>query len=181
MSGVLDIRIVDEAGVTQPAGTRGELQIRGASIMRGYWNRPDANDDTFVDGWMRTGDVAYVDAEGFVFIVDRIKDMIVSGGENIYSPEVESVISAHPQVAEVAVFGVPHPQWVEAVHAVVAPKPGETIDPDEVIAFTRERLAHYKCPKSVEVIDVLPRNPSGKILKRDLRAPHWEGRDSVIA
>ena len=178
-----EMRIVDpHTGEDVAPGETGEMWFRTEQTMKGYLGKPEATAETITeDGWLRTGDLGRTDEEGFVYVLDRIKDMIVSGGENIYSPEVESVISAHPQVAEVAVFGVPHPQWVEAVHAVVAPKPGETIDPDEVIAFTRERLAHYKCPKSVEIIDVLPRNPSGKILKRDLRAPHWEGRDSVIA
>ena len=170
-----ELRVVDPVTLLDVApGETGELWFRTDQMMTGYLGKPDATAETITpDGWLRTGDVGRVDDGGYVYILDRIKDMIVSGGENVYGPEVENVIAAHPQVAEVAVFGVPHPVWVEAVHAVVAPRLGEVIDPDEVIAFTRERLAHYKCPKSLEVVDALPRNPSGKILKRDLRAPHW--------
>ena len=173
--GGVEVRVVDPVTLVDvPTGETGELWFRTAQIMTGYLGNPEATAETITtDGWLRTGDLGRMDDGGFVYVLDRIKDMIVSGGENVYSPEVENVIAAHPQVAEVAVFGVPHPVWVEQVYAVVAPKPGETIDPDEVIAFTRERLAHYKCPKSVEVVDVLPRNASGKILKRDLKAPHW--------
>lgn len=171
----VEVRVVDPVALTDVAvGETGELWFRTAQVMTGYLGKPEATAETITsDGWLRTGDLGRVDDGGFVYVLDRIKDMIVSGGENVYSPEVENVIAAHPSVAEVAVFGIPHPVWVEAVHAVVAPKPGETIDPDELIAFTRERLAHYKCPRTVEVVDVLPRNASGKILKRDLKAPHW--------
>lgn len=175
------VRVVDPETLADVSpGDTGELWFATEQIMKGYLGNPQATAETITaDGWLRTGDMGKVDDEGYVYVLDRIKDMIISGGENIYSPEVESVIAAHPQVAEVAVFGVPHPQWVEAVHAVVAAKPGEVIDPDEVIAFTRERLAHYKCPRSVEIIDLLPRNPSGKILKRELRAPHWANAEAT--
>jgi acyl-CoA synthetase (AMP-forming)/AMP-acid ligase II len=177
----VEVRVVDPVTLVDvPLGETGELWFKTDQIMTGYLGNPEATAETITsDGWLRTGDLGRMDDGGFVYVLDRIKDMIVSGGENIYSPEVENVIAAHPQVAEVAVFGVPHPVWVEQVHAVVAPKPGETIDPDEVIAFTRERLAHYKCPKAVEVVDVLPRNASGKILKRDLKAPHWDQPDAT--
>jgi acyl-CoA synthetase (AMP-forming)/AMP-acid ligase II len=171
----VEVRVVDPVTLADlETGATGELWFRTDQVMTGYLGNPAATAETITpDGWLRTGDLGRVDDGGFVYVLDRIKDMIVSGGENVYSPEVENVIAAHPQVAEVAVFGVPHPVWVEQVYAVVAPKPGETIDPDEVIAFARERLAHYKCPKTVEVVDLLPRNASGKILKRDLKAPHW--------
>ncbi|MFN8156892.1 MAG: long-chain-fatty-acid--CoA ligase [Candidatus Nanopelagicales bacterium] len=171
----VEVRVVDPTTLQDvEAGTTGELWFRTDQVMTGYLGNPKATAETITpDGWLRTGDLGRVDDGGFVYVLDRIKDMIISGGENVYSPEVENVIAAHPQVAEVAVFGVPHPVWVESVYAVVAPKPGEVIDPDEVIAFTRERLAHYKCPSSVEVVEALPRNASGKILKRDLKAPHW--------
>lgn len=171
----VEVRVVDPVTLADvPVGQTGELWFRTDQMMTGYLGKPEATAETITpDGWLRTGDLGRMDDGGFVYVLDRLKDMIVSGGENVYSPEVENVIASHPQVAEVAVFGVPHPVWVEAVHAVVAPRPGEVIDPDEVIAFTRERLAHYKCPKTVEVVDVLPRNASGKILKRDLKAPHW--------
>jgi len=171
----VEMRIVDPTTLLDVSpGETGELWFRTDQTMSGYLGNPDATAETITpEGWLRTGDLGRVDDGGYVYVLDRIKDMIISGGENVYSPEVENVIAAHPQVAEVAVFAVPHPQWVEAVHAVVAPKPGEVIDPLEVIAFTRERLAHFKCPKTVQVVDVLPRNASGKILKRTLRAPYW--------
>lgn len=169
-----ELRIVDPAtGADVSRGEVGELWFRTEQTMTGYLGKPEATAETITpDGWLRTGDLGRVDDGGFVYVLDRLKDMIVSGGENIYSVEVENVLAAHPQLAEVAVFGVPHPTWVEAVHAVVAPKPGQSLDPEEVIGFARERLAHYKCPKTVEVVAALPRNPSGKILKRQLRAAH---------
>ncbi len=178
-----EVRVVDPGtGADCAGGEVGELWFRTPQLMRGYLGKPEATAETITpDGWIRTGDLGRMDDGGFVYILDRLKDMIVTGGENVYSPEVENVLAAHPQLAEVAVYGVPHPVWVEAVHASVAPKPGETVDPAEVIAWTRERLAAYKCPKSVDVVEALPRNPSGKILKRDLRAPHWAGRDRTIA
>jgi acyl-CoA synthetase (AMP-forming)/AMP-acid ligase II len=177
------VRVVDPATGTDCAvGEVGELWFRTEQLMRGYVGQPEATAATITpDGYIRTGDLGRVDDGGFVFVLDRLKDMIVTGGENVYSPEVENVLAAHPQLAEVAVYGVPHPVWVEAVHATVAPKPGESVDPEEVIAWMRERLAAYKCPKAIDVVEVLPRNPSGKILKRDLRAPHWSGRDRTIA
>jgi acyl-CoA synthetase (AMP-forming)/AMP-acid ligase II len=154
-------------------GETGELWFRTEQSMKGYLNKPEATAETITsDGWLRTGDLGRMDHGGFIYILDRLKDMIVTGGENVYSPEVENVIAAHPKVAEVAVLGVPHPKWVEAVHAVVVPKPGETIDPDDIIAFTKERLASYKCPKTIDVVEAMPRNTTGKILKRELRARH---------
>jgi long-chain acyl-CoA synthetase len=128
------------------------------------------------DGWLRTGDAGYLDEDGYLFIHDRVKDMIISGGENIYPAEVESAVYGHPSVAEVAVIGVPDDKWGEAVKAVVALKPGAVADPDDIIAFARTRIAGFKSPKSVDFIDALPRNASGKILRRELRAPYWEGR-----
>ncbi|MBI1378356.1 MAG: long-chain-fatty-acid--CoA ligase [Frankiales bacterium] len=179
----VEVRVVDPVTLRDvEPGSTGELWFRTDQTMKGYLGKPEATAETITaDGWLRTGDLGRVDSGGFVFVLDRLKDMIVTGGENVYSPEVENVLAAHPQVAEVAVFGIPHPQWVETVHAVVVPRPGETLDPDEVIAFARERLAHFKCPTTVEVVAALPRNPSGKILKRDLRAPHWAGRESAIS
>lgn len=168
VSGVLDIRIVDEAGVEQPANTRGELQIRGASIMRGYWNRPDANADTFVDGWMRTGDVAYVDEDGFVYIVDRIKDLVIRGGENIGCGAVEAAILEHPEVLEVSVYGVPDDRLGEEVGATIHAR--SPIDEAELRAFLEPRLARFEIPRYVHfAAEPLPRIASGKILKRQLR------------
>ena len=132
------------------------------------------------DGWFRTGDLGKVDAEGYVFVEDRLKDMIITGGENVYSPEVERVLAEHPAVAEVAVIGVPHDRWGETVKAVVSLHPGQSATEEELIAFCRESLAKFKCPRSVDVLEALPRNPTGKILKRELRRPYWDGRDRAV-
>ena len=168
VSGVLDIRIVDEAGVAQPAGTRGELQIRGASIMRGYWNRPDANADTFVDGWMRTGDVAYVDEEGFVFIVDRIKDLVIRGGENIGCGAVEAALLEHPDILEASVYGVPDDRLGEEVGATIYTR--ATLQETALRAFLEPRLARFEIPRYFHISSApLPRIASGKIFKRQLR------------
>ena len=148
--------------------------------MACYWNLPEATESSLKDGWMHTGDAAYMDEDGYVFIQDRIKDMIISGGENVYPAQVESAIYGHPSVGEVAVIGVPDDTWGEAVKACVVPKPGTKIDEADIIAWTSERLAKFKVPKSIDVIDVMPRNASGKILRKDLRAPYWEGRDRQV-
>lgn len=177
----VEVRIVDPEGNEVPRGTVGEIETRSANNMLGYWNLPEATAKTLSeDGWVRTGDAAYMDEEGYIYIQDRIKDMIISGGENVYPAQVESAIYGHPDVAEVAVIGVPDPKWGEAVKAVCAPKPGHTIDPASIIEWTRERLAGFKVPKSVDIIDALPRNPSGKILRRNLREPYWEGMDRRV-
>jgi acyl-CoA synthetase (AMP-forming)/AMP-acid ligase II len=144
--------------------------------MTGYWGKPDATAKTIdADGWLRTGDAGYLDEEGYVFIHDRVKDMIITGGENVYPAEVENAIFGHPAVADVGVIGVPDARWGEAVKAVVSVKPGAEVSPAEIIAWARERIAAFKCPKSVDFVDVVPRNPSGKILRRDLREPYWAG------
>lgn len=142
---------------------------------------PEATEKTMAEGgWIKTGDAGYLDADGYLYIHDRVKDMIITGGENVYPAEVESAIFGHPDIAEVAVIGVPDEKWGEAVKAVCAPKAGCTIDPDSVIAWARERIAAFKVPKSVDIIPVLPRNASGKILRKDLRAPYWEGRERQV-
>ena len=175
-----ELKVVGEDGGELPCGEVGELICKSPSNMIGYWNLPDATRGALKDGWMHTGDAAYMDEDGYVYIQDRIKDMIISGGENVYPAQVESAIYGHPAVSEVAVIGVPDETWGEAVKACVVPKQGTTVDPDDIIAFTRERLAGFKVPKTVEVIDAMPRNPSGKILRRELRAPFWEGRDRQV-
>ena len=153
-----------------PTGVVGELWVRSGQNMPGYWNDPEQTAATIrPDGWLRTGDAGYSDAEGFIYLHDRIKDMIISGGENIYPAEVENVLAAHPTVAAVAVIGVPSQRWGETVKAVVVPRAGVQVDRAELIAFARDRLAHYKCPTSVEVVDELPRNAAGKVLKKVLR------------
>ncbi len=168
------IRLPD--GELAPIGETGEIEVHSPSNMHGYWQREDATRATIdEDGWLRTGDAGRMDEDGYVFIQDRIKDMIVSGAENVYPAEVESVIYAHPEVADVAVIGVPDEKWGEAVKAIVVPAPGAAPTPADIIAFARERIAGYKCPKSVDFVSALPRNPSGKILRRELREPYWAG------
>ncbi|MCH9668486.1 MAG: long-chain-fatty-acid--CoA ligase [Actinomycetia bacterium] len=159
-----------------PPGEQGELWFRSPQLMKGYHNKPEATAECITeDGWFRTGDIGRVDEGGYIFVEDRLKDMIISGGENIYSIEVERVLAEHEAIVEVAVFGVPDEKWGEVVKAVVVVE-GEVGEAD-LIAFARERLAAYKCPKTVDITDELPRNPTGKILKKELRKPHWEGRD----
>jgi len=169
-----EVKVVDPDSLEEvPAGTQGELWFRSKQLMKGYHNKPEATAEAITeDGWFRTGDIGRVDDDGYIFVEDRLKDMIISGGENIYSIEVERVLAEHPAIAEVAVIGVPDEKWGESVKAVVALEREAT--EKEIIAFARERLAAYKCPKTVDVMDALPRNPTGKILKKDLRKPHWE-------
>ncbi len=177
----VELKIVDEAGNVLPVGEVGELITRSSNNMVGYWNLPDASAKAMDgDGWVRTGDAAYLDEDGYLFIHDRVKDMIITGGENVYPAEVESAIYGHPDVLEVAVIGVPDDKWGEAVKAVCAPKLGATIDADSVIAYARERIAGFKVPKTIDIIDALPRNASGKILRKDLRAPYWVGYDRQV-
>jgi len=164
-----------------PRGEVGEVCILSPTNMRGYWKLPEATSKTVdPDGWLHTGDAGYMDEDGYVYIQDRIKDMIISGGENVYPAEVESAIYGHPDIAEVAVIGVPSAKWGEEVKACVVPKPGHTIDEADVIAWARARIAAFKAPKSVDVIAVMPRNASGKILRRELRAPYWEGHERQV-
>jgi fatty-acyl-CoA synthase len=165
----VETRIVDDDGVPVPAGTVGEIVHRSPQATAGYWNDPDKTAAAFQGGWFHSGDLGVMDADGYLAVVDRKKDMIKSGGENVASREVEEAMFEHPAVAEVAVFGIPHPYWVEAVTAVVVPKPGATVTADELLEHARIRLAGYKRPKYVELVASLPKNPSGKILKRDLR------------
>ncbi|HEX7884385.1 MAG TPA: long-chain-fatty-acid--CoA ligase [Phenylobacterium sp.] len=177
----LETRIADAEGRTLGAREIGEIEIRGPIVMAGYWNRPEATAETIrPDGWLRTGDAGFMDENGFFFVHDRVKDMIVSGGENIYPAEVENAILGCPGVADAAVIGVPDDRWGEAVKAIVVPAAGADPDPATIIAYARERIAAYKAPKSVEFVDALPRNPSGKVLRRELRKPYWEGRERKV-
>lgn len=169
-----EVRIVDEDGSDTTPGETGELWVRGPNITPGYWNRPEANAESFTDGWLHTGDAARVDDEGFYYIVDRWKDMYISGGENVYPAEVENVIYELPQVGEVAVIGVDDPKWVEVGRAVVVLKPGETLSEAEVINHCRQNLARFKVPQSVVFIDEIPHNATGKVLKRELRDSHGQ-------
>ncbi len=178
----VEIRIQDADGNVLPVGQVGEIASRSSANMRGYLNNDGATRSTIDDdGWLKTGDAGYMDEDGYIYISDRIKDMIVSGAENVYPAEVESAIHGHPHVAEVAVIGVPDDMWGEAVKAIVVPKPGVTPDPASIIAYARERIAHYKAPKSVDVREApLPRSSSGKILRRELREPFWAGRERRV-
>jgi long-chain acyl-CoA synthetase len=162
-------------------GEVGEVTARGPNFTRGYWNKPRETAEALRDGWFWTGDLAHMDAEGYVYIVDRAKDMIISGGENVYSVEVEDAISAHPAVLEAAVIGVPDATWGERVHAAVVLKPGQVRDAAGLRAFCRERIAGYKCPRSVEFVDVLPKSGPGKVLKRALREPYWAGQQRRVS
>jgi long-chain acyl-CoA synthetase len=183
----VELRVVDpESGGELPVGSVGEIWTRSGQNMAGYWNKPDATREVLSEaGWFRTGDAGWVDADGYVFLHDRIKDMIVSGGENVYPAEVENALLSHAAVADAAVIGVPDDRWGETVKAIVVRTPDAPADDAElaadIIAATRERLAHYKCPTSVDFVEVLPRNPTGKILKRELRAPYWEGRTRKVS
>jgi fatty-acyl-CoA synthase len=177
-----DLRIVDPLGEPVPAGEVGEIVLRSATVMKGYWNNPEATSDAFLaDGWLRTGDAAWMDDEGYVYVHDRIKDMIVSGAENVYPAEVENALFGHPAVADVAVIGVPDPRWGEAVKAIVVPRRGQGTTADDIIAYARQRIAGFKVPKSIDFVDALPRNAAGKVLRRTLRAPYWEGRGRQVS
>ena len=164
-----DVRVVDGDGAQVAPGEVGEVIIRGAHIMKEYWNRPEATAETLRDGWLYSGDLATIDAEGFVYIQDRKKDMIITGGENVYPAEIEDVLARHPKLSESAVIGLPSDRWGESPAAIVVANPGEAVTSDEVIDFCNGKLARYKIPRVVEFIDVIPRNPTGKILKRVLR------------
>ena len=175
------VRVVDGDDKPLPTGEVGEIVIKGGFVMKGYWHREEATDEALEGGFFHTGDAGYVDEDGFLYIHDRIKDMIVSGGENVYPAEVENAVFGHPAVADVAVIGIPSEKWGEEVKAIVVLKEGEQATAEDIIAWTREKIAGYKCPKSVDFADALPRNPSGKILRKDLREPYWEGTDRRVS
>jgi long-chain acyl-CoA synthetase len=177
----VEVRVVGPDGRDVPDGEVGELWTRSAQNMAGYWNNPAATAAAITpDGWLRTGDAGRRDADGYLYLYDRVKDMIVSGAENVYPAEVENVLMSHPAVADVAVIGVPDERWGEAVKAIVVAAPGTAPTEAELIAFARTRLAGYKLPKSIDFVTELPRNPSGKLLKRQLREPYWKNVDRRI-
>jgi acyl-CoA synthetase (AMP-forming)/AMP-acid ligase II len=176
----VEVRVVGPDGTDLPPGGIGEIATRSDLVMKGYWRNPEATAAAIRDGWLYTGDVGYLDEAGYLFILDRSKDMIISGGENIYPREVEEVIIRHPAVREVAVIGVPDPAWGEAVKALVVVKPGGVLSEQDVIAWCKEGLASYKKPRSVEFVAELPKNNYGKVLKRELRAQYWQGRDRLV-
>jgi len=173
----VELRVVDEKGRDIPKDdeTVGEIWVRGDTVSPGYLNRPEADRDAFKDGWFRTGDLAVMDAEGYLNIVDRKKDIIISGGENIYSTEVEYVLMEHPAMLECVVIGVPDPKWGEAVKAVVVCKPGEEVAEEDLKNHVKKRLAGYKTPKTIDFVDILPKTGSGKLMKRTVREWYWKG------
>jgi long-chain acyl-CoA synthetase len=177
----VEVRIVDVHDNEVPRGTVGEIIVRGPNVMLGYLNKPQETAEALRNGWMHTGDGGYMDEDGFIYVCDRLKDMIVSGGENIYSAEVETAIASHPAVAQIAAIGIPCSKWGETVHAVIVLKPGEAATGEDIIAHCRERIAGYKCPRSVEFRDALPLSSVGKVLKTELRKPFWGDRKRNIA
>jgi acyl-CoA synthetase (AMP-forming)/AMP-acid ligase II len=176
----MHVRVVDDEDRTVPRGTMGEIVARGDLVMKGYWADPEATAATLRNGWLHTGDIGFMDDDGYVFITDRKKDMIISGGSNIYPREVEEVICRHPAVFEVAVIGVPDVKWGETVKAVVVPRPDARLTEADIVDHCRQHLASYKKPQSVEFIDALPKNAYGKILKRELRQRYWQGRTRTV-
>jgi acyl-CoA synthetase (AMP-forming)/AMP-acid ligase II len=175
-----EVRVVDPDGAEVPAGTVGEIVVRGGHVMLGYWHKPQETAAAVRDGWMHTGDGGYLDERGYLYVVDRLKDMIISGGENVYSAEVENAIASHPAVAQCAVIGVPDPDWGERVHAVVVLRPGATVTIAELRDHVKTRIAGYKAPRSLEIADALPVSGTGKVLKRELRARHWTDPDHQV-
>jgi acyl-CoA synthetase (AMP-forming)/AMP-acid ligase II len=176
-----EVRIVDTQDRPVPVGTVGEIVARGPQLMRGYWHQPEASAEALRGGWMHTGDAGRLDDEGYLYIHDRITDMIVSGGENVYPQKVEQVLFQHPAIADAAVIGVPDAQWGETVKAIVVVRPGMTATAEELIAFCRGQLGGFERPRSVDMVAELPRNPSGKVLKRVLREPYWTGHQRRVA
>jgi acyl-CoA synthetase (AMP-forming)/AMP-acid ligase II len=178
---LVDVRIVDSEGRDVAPGEVGEILMKGPTIMLGYWDMPEKTAETIRDGWLHSGDLGRVDDDGFLYIMGRAKDMIISGGENIYSAETENAVAQHPAVAACAVIGIPSDEWGESVHAVVVCKPGETVSADALIAHCKSLIAGYKCPRSVEFRDALPLSGAGKVLKTKLREPFWQGRERTVA
>jgi acyl-CoA synthetase (AMP-forming)/AMP-acid ligase II len=175
------ISVQDADGNTLPPGETGEVCARSGNIMKEYWNRPEQTDKAFADGWFHSGDAGYLDKLGYLYLVDRVKDMIVSGGENVYSAEVENALASHPAVAQVAVIGIPSDKWGEAVHAIVVLQGGVSATEEELLLWARERIAGYKVPKSIEFRqDPLPLSGALKVLKRELREPYWEGQERQV-
>jgi acyl-CoA synthetase (AMP-forming)/AMP-acid ligase II len=170
-----EIRVVDELDQLLPVGAIGEIVARGPQLMRGYWNRPDDSRAALRGGWLHTGDAGYLDDEGLLYVQDRLKDVIISGGENVYPRAVEDVLFQHPAVADVAVIGVPDERWGETVKAVVVLREGMAASADEIADYCRGKIAGFARPRSVDFVDALPRGPSGKVLKRVLREPFWAG------
>jgi long-chain acyl-CoA synthetase len=176
----MEVAILDEEGRKVPLGETGEICVRGPALMNGYWNRPDATAETLRGGWLHTGDIGRMDEAGYFFILDRSKDMVISGGLNVYPREIEEVLLRHPAISQAAVIGVPDPKWGEAVKAVVVADGAAGLSEADVIGFAAEHLAGYKKPKSVDFVADLPKTTYGKIDKKAIRAPYWAGRDRMV-
>jgi len=177
----IEVKIVNSKDQELDVGEVGEILIHSASNMKGYWNRPDATAESINDNWFYTGDAGYLDEDGFLYIHDRVKDMIISGGENIYPAEVENALMGHPEIADAAAVGVPDEDWGESVKGFVILAANSSLTEEAIIEYTRGQIAHYKCPKSIHFIEEMPRNPSGKILRKDLRAPFWEDYEGNVS
>ena len=177
----VELKIVDENGKDLKTGEIGEVISKSDLNMKGYWNKPDATKESIVNGWFYSGDAGFFDDEGYLFIHDRVKDMIVSGGENIYPAEVENALMSHKEILDAAVVGIPDDKWGESVIGFVVIEESTNLSEEEIISYARTQIAAYKCPKSIEFIKELPRNPSGKILRRELRDPYWEGIDRKVS
>jgi fatty-acyl-CoA synthase len=174
------VTILDAEGQPAPDGEPGEICIQGASVMDGYWKQPELTEAIFADGWLHTGDIGVRDEDGLFYIVDRLKDMIVSGGFNVFPREIEDVLSQHPAVSSAAVIGVPDDHWGEAVKALVVLRPGVAVEEAELIALVKDRKGHVYAPKSVEFVESLPLTPVGKADKKVLRARYWQGHDRAV-
>ena len=177
----VELKVVDEEGNDLETGQIGEVISKSDLNMKGYWNKPEATKESIVDGWFYSGDAGFFDQEGYLFIHDRVKDMIVSGGENIYPAEVENALMSHNEILDAAVVGVPDDKWGESVKGFVVIGENSSLKEEDIISYSRTQIAAYKCPKSIEFIKELPRNPSGKILRRELRDPYWEGIDRNVS
>ena len=177
----VEIKIVNEEGETLAPRAIGEIAVKGPNCMQGYWNKPEETAVSLRNGWVHTGDAGYMDEDGFLFLVDRIKDMIISGGENVYSAEVENAVVKHPAVDQVVVIGIPHKEWGEQVHAEVILKAGQTATAEEIIAHTKTYIANYKCPRSITFrTEPFPLSGAGKVLKREVKKGYWEGQERQI-
>ena len=177
---LIRVEIMNERNEILPVGGSGEICVRGDLVMKGYYKAPDKTAETIIDGWLHTGDIGHLDAEGYLHITDRKKDMIISGGFNVYPSEIEQVIWAHPAVRDCAVIGVPDEKWGEAVKAVVELNAGHSVDADELIGLCKQKLGSIKAPKSIDFVTALPRSPVGKVLKKDLREQYWQGVERRI-
>jgi acyl-CoA synthetase (AMP-forming)/AMP-acid ligase II len=182
---VQEVRVFDEHGNELPNGEVGEIVARGPNVMIGYWGKPELTREVIVDGWLHTGDGGYIDDQGFVYIVDRVKDMIISGGENVYSSEVETAVTQYPGIAQCAVIGLPSEKWGESVHAILVASPGSKVagalTVSELRTFCKQHIAGYKCPASLEFVESLPISAAGKILKTELRKPYWGNREKQVS